>query len=237
MSFGNRAREVVEKLGYNQKEFASFLSLNESRVSKVLSSKNMPGYDMIEAICLRIPNINIRWLLTGEGEMYTYQSTRPIGLENQNILVPTAAFAGYTAEWPQERGEVTVLHVPGVKGSARTFEVSGDSMYPYLLDGDYVTCVQLEEIDRVRNNEVYVIVSREHGIQIKTVRSVRDLLHLSSMNGDYKEFSIPKEEVLELWEIKAKITDDVLNRSMRNAQEAKERRLNEILKKGLKGFK
>ena len=237
MSLGERINSLISDLGLNQKKFASSIGVSESLISRLVKFNSLKQANIIWGIVSIYPDVNIKWLLTGEGEMYTYQSTRPIGLENQNILVPTAAFAGYTAEWPQDRGEVTVLHVPGVKGPARTFEVSGDSMYPYLLDGDYVTCVQLEEIDRVRNNEVYVIVSRENGIQIKMVRSVRDLLHLSSMNGDYKEFSILKEEVLELWEIKAKITDDVLNRSMRNAQEAKERRLNEILKKGLEGFK
>ena len=50
-------------------ELATQLEVQRSNISHVLNGRNMPGAAFIEKLLLSFPDINARWLLTGNGEM------------------------------------------------------------------------------------------------------------------------------------------------------------------------
>ncbi len=50
-------------------ELATLLDVQRSNISHILNGRNKPGAAFIEKFLLSFPDLNARWLLTGEGEM------------------------------------------------------------------------------------------------------------------------------------------------------------------------
>ena len=50
-------------------ELAVLLDVQRSNISHILNGRNKPGAAFIEKFLLSFPDLNARWLLTGEGEM------------------------------------------------------------------------------------------------------------------------------------------------------------------------
>jgi len=50
--------------------FADILGVQRSGISHILSGRNKPGFDLIEKIVTKFPDINAEWLITGKGKMY-----------------------------------------------------------------------------------------------------------------------------------------------------------------------
>ena len=65
MSINNRVREFIKKKNISFREFADKTGMSESNVRL---SKNY-GSDKLERIIKAFPELNIIWLITGEGEM------------------------------------------------------------------------------------------------------------------------------------------------------------------------
>lgn len=54
----------------NQQSFASLIGLSPASLSNILQERTRPTLKTVEAIHQKIPNININWLLYGNGPMY-----------------------------------------------------------------------------------------------------------------------------------------------------------------------
>ena len=50
-------------------ELSSLLEVQRSNISHILNGRNKPGASFIERLLLMFPDLNARWLLTGEGSM------------------------------------------------------------------------------------------------------------------------------------------------------------------------
>ena len=55
--------------GVSASEFADTIGIQRSNVTHVLHERNKPGLQFIVKILESFPEINAKWLLTGEGEM------------------------------------------------------------------------------------------------------------------------------------------------------------------------
>jgi transcriptional regulator with XRE-family HTH domain len=59
-------------------ELAGLLDVQRSNISHILNGRNKPGAAFIEKLLLSFPDLNARWLLTGEGEMVEKKVTTEI---------------------------------------------------------------------------------------------------------------------------------------------------------------
>ena len=50
-------------------ELSSLLGVQRSNISHILNGRNKPGASFMEKLLLAFPDLNARWLFTGEGEM------------------------------------------------------------------------------------------------------------------------------------------------------------------------
>lgn len=66
----DRIIKFIEDEKLNAAEFADTIGVQRSSVSHVLNGRNNPGFSFIQKILESYPNLNSRWLLTGEGSMY-----------------------------------------------------------------------------------------------------------------------------------------------------------------------
>jgi transcriptional regulator with XRE-family HTH domain len=57
-----------------QKEFCELVNVPRSSLSEIESGKRSPSLDVIVGISTHFKDINLNWLLTGEGDMYSSTS-------------------------------------------------------------------------------------------------------------------------------------------------------------------
>ncbi len=65
----------MENQHMTQKVFAKFIGISESTLSSVFNGKTNPTVQMIDAIHQHLPKVSTNWLMWGEGNMYSDQST------------------------------------------------------------------------------------------------------------------------------------------------------------------
>lgn len=65
----DRIKMYMEYKGISAGELALKLEVQRSNISHILNGRNKPGASFIEKMLLVYPDINARWLLTGDGEM------------------------------------------------------------------------------------------------------------------------------------------------------------------------
>ncbi len=71
--FSKRLRELMSHLGYanrQQSKFANDIGVTASFLSDVLNKKSGPSFSIVFGISDKFPEVDISWLLTGEGEMF-----------------------------------------------------------------------------------------------------------------------------------------------------------------------
>lgn len=127
---------------------------------------------------------------------------------NLNLLVPVQAQAGYAIEEPSVQAhECSPVSIPGIRGRARTVEVSGSSMEPVLYAGDWVVCTPVSEVSAIQDGAVHVVVSASNGVLIKYLKTDQSGLVCTSESGLlFPPVVIPYAEVRELWQARLVIT-------------------------------
>lgn len=69
----NRLKQFLAAENVTQAQFATTIGIGKANVSHVLAGRNRPGYDFIKAIMAGYPQLNINWLILGDGKMYVNQ--------------------------------------------------------------------------------------------------------------------------------------------------------------------
>lgn len=65
----DRIKKFMDYKSISAGELATLLEVQRSNISHVLNGRNKPGASFIERLLISFPDINARWLMTGEGEM------------------------------------------------------------------------------------------------------------------------------------------------------------------------
>ena len=62
-----RIKEIIEREGMAQSQFADFIGVNRPTLSHILLGRNNPSMEVVMKIHQKFPKINILWLLDGIG--------------------------------------------------------------------------------------------------------------------------------------------------------------------------
>ena len=62
-----RIKEIIEREGMSQGQFADYIGINRPTLSHVIAGRNNPSMDVVMKIHQHFPKINILWLLDGIG--------------------------------------------------------------------------------------------------------------------------------------------------------------------------
>ena len=130
---------------------------------------------------------------------------------NENIeLVSTRAEAGYLDSFndPEFIKELPKISFPNIpQGTYRGFEIQGDSMLP-MEPGSIVICSYLESIDQIKDDQTYVMVTKDRGLVYKRVRVKKDekKLILQSDNETYLPYEIVYGDIAEIWQYYAHLS-------------------------------
>lgn len=183
-------------------KLAAFLGIPPTTLSSWYS-RNSFDLDLIYEKCV---DIDLNWLLTGEGSMFRKESEKenipvahPSDSPMEGIpLIPISAMAGaFTGEQTVLEYECERFVVPTFKGAEFLISVKGSSMYPKYNSGDIVACKRLPMDDIFFQwNKVYVL-DTDQGPLIKRVKPGSDKEHvlIVSDNEHYEPFELPLDRI------------------------------------------
>ncbi len=132
--------------------------------------------------------------------------------DNNNLIevVPIKASAGYLAGYddPEYIEQLEKIKLPFLPtGKHRAFPIKGDSMLP-MKNGSYVVGRYVEDRNEIKTGRTYVLVTLNDGMVYKRVMNnieFNNSLLLMSDNKIYHDYSVPVDEVLEIWEFTCSI--------------------------------
>ena len=92
-----RIKEIIEREGMGQSQFADFIGVNRPTLSHILAGRNNPSMEVVLKIHQKFPKINLLWLLDGigsyEGDAIADYSSSTLA-EDQVADVDTMALYG-----------------------------------------------------------------------------------------------------------------------------------------------
>lgn len=221
MSVKERIKQFIEYKNLSIRGFSEIIGVSSGYITSMRKSIQP---DKLESIALHFPELNIQWLLTGDGVMLNTEqkSTDEATLiENPNIimapLVSQYAYAGYLSGFADPEYMETLPKVPMFvdhesKGKYVVFEVRGDSMEEDsrdgIFEGDRLYCrlikkdlwgykLHIKQWD-------FVIVHETDGILIKriTVHNVESGdITIHSLNPQYPDKVLNLREVSQLFNV------------------------------------
>ena len=211
MSIAGQNLKYLRKLrGWTQEEFANKLGIKRSLVGAYEEERADPRLDVLQVVS-EIFKLTLDELLTKElgnqsGTYLTRRRQMKMKSAERNLIhfVPVKAAAGYLANYADSEfiDELNTFTLPMLSGgNYRAFEIIGDSMLP-TPSGSIIVCEKIEDLNDVKNDQPYIVVSRNEGIVYKRVEKnnrYKNKLTLVSDNPQYQPYQINTEDVAELW--------------------------------------
>lgn len=83
----DRIRQLMEAQHLTQQRFAEMIDISPASLSSIFNDRTKPTLNHVDAIRKSFPNINLGWLLYGDGEMFLTS-----GLQNRSDVPATSTF-------------------------------------------------------------------------------------------------------------------------------------------------
>jgi transcriptional regulator with XRE-family HTH domain len=211
MSIANQNLKYLRKLrGWTQQEFADKLRVKRSLIGAYEEERAKPHLDVLETICdifkLSMDEILRKDLSDNKGNYLAKRRAMKMAGGRPDIpFVPVKAAAGYLNGYsdPEYIDELNTFTLPMLSGgNYRAFEILGDSMLP-TPSGSIIVGEKVENLDDIKNNNTYIVVSKSEGIVYKRIEKntrAKNKLTLISDNPAYQAYNISADDVMEMWQ-------------------------------------
>lgn len=215
-------RHLRKLKGLTQETLAENLKVSRSRVGSYEEGRSAPTIEFLIQLSdfFRLPiDILLRNDLTKSNDASFIEIGKqrvlfPITVDADNDdlieIVPAKASAGYLNGYddPEYIEQLQKIKLPFLPtGKHRAFPIKGDSMLP-MKDGAFVIGRFIEDRSEIKTGKTYVLVTLNDGMVYKRVMNNIDFngsLLLMSDNKTYNSYSVPIDEVLEIWEFTCSI--------------------------------
>lgn len=217
MNFAQNIKYLRNKHDLSQEAMADELGITRSRVTSYEYERAEPN---IEALLLyseyfKLPIdalIKTDLTLSKDGAFLDIGNHRilyPVLVndENEDVIevIPRKASAGYLQGYTDTEyfADMPIMNLSFLpSGKYRAFPIEGDSMHPWVQDGDYVVGEFMENARTLKSGDCYIILTAKEGLVYKRVFTDRlkdGYITLHSDNTFYKPYDVHLSEVLELW--------------------------------------
>jgi transcriptional regulator with XRE-family HTH domain len=212
MSQAGQNLKYLRKLrGWTQEEFAVKLGIKRSLIGAYEEERADPRLEVLEVVCeifkLTLDELLLKDLSDTSGSYLAKRRQQKMMAAERNIIhfVPVKAAAGYLAGYADSEfiDELNTFTLPMLSGgNYRAFEIIGDSMMP-TPSGSIIVGEKIDFKEDVKNDQAYIVVSRNEGIVYKRVvknNKIKDKYTLVSDNPQYQPYQVNVEDVVELWQ-------------------------------------
>ncbi len=207
MGVKDRLLEFISSEKIAVSEFERRAGLSNGYVSK---ERRAISNDKIPYISKAFPQLNLKWVNTGEGEMLNGVDNRIGGNGSEVIFVPVLnldARGGFSTNEALEM-ECSVGLMPFSRNIARegdfVIQIYGDSMSPKYESGSMVLVRKIEMWrEYIEFGATYVLELQDARRIIKNVHKGKDenSFKLVSINPTYEPSDIPKSMVLQVFRV------------------------------------
>lgn len=227
-----RLGEFIDYKGVSVSRFEKKIGMSNASFGKSLRNNKSIGVDKLENILKAYPEINIFWLMYGEGEMIledegniksvkngepnaVFKLKSDNELKDQEIpLYNIEAAAGLVSLFQSnsDNKPIDTLKIPNLPKCDGAVFVTGDSMYPLLKSGDIVVYKQINDFSSdIFWGEMYLIsveVAGEEYISVKYIQK-SDLgeryIKLVSQNQHHQSKDVELNKVRAMALVKASV--------------------------------
>ena len=199
---------------WSQEQLADELDITRARIGSYEETRCDPPIDVLIKLS-NLFHIAIDALIKCDLRTFDFDSFIKVG-ENRLLfpivvdkdnndrveVVTVSASAGYL-NWysdPEYIEKLPLMNLPfHVTGKHRAFPIKGDSMPP-LRDGCYVFGKFVESLNHITDGKTYVLITQTEGVVYKRVYKKGNVLELYSDNRNYKPYTVPVSDIVEIWE-------------------------------------
>ena len=211
MEIVDRIKLFREYLGIGQTAFEVNIGVARGYFSNVKTL----GSDRILRIHTKYPELNIEWLVTGNGEMIKNAEREQKTIEISESAISetkrkgaliydidaTCGLSGRDIEFTDEK-VIGSIDAPEINSDSKIIFATGDSMLPLIASGDRVVIRKIERWDYFNYGQVYLIITNEYRLIKRVRRHPKDadnLILLRSENPNYDDIDLPKREIIHLF--------------------------------------
>lgn len=217
MSVAGQNLKYLRKLrGWTQEEFAIKLKIKRSLLGAYEEERAEPRIEVLEIagdiFKLTLDDLLLSELGDNKGNYLAKRRAQKLAAGAPEIsFVPVKAAAGYLAGHsdPEYIDELNTFTLPMLSpGNYRAFEIIGDSMLP-TPSGSIIIGEMTGNLEDIKSNQTYVIISRNEGIVYKRVMKnakSKGKLTLVSDNSTYQPYTVNANDILEIWKANMVIT-------------------------------
>lgn len=210
MSTAGKNLKYLRRLrGWTQEEFASRLHIKRSLLGAYEEERAEPRIDVLEIVGdifkFTLDDLLLKDLSDSKGNYLARRRAQKMSSASNEIqFVPVKAAAGYMAGYadPEFIDELNTFTLPMLSpGQYRAFEIVGDSMLP-TPSGSVIVGEKVENMDDVKSNQTYIVVSRNEGIVYKRVLKngrLKNKVTMVSDNPSYQPYNVSSEDIMEIW--------------------------------------
>lgn len=190
----DRVLEFIKAEGLTVKKFETTSSLSNGAVSKMGDNTRRRILDLISGA---YPQLNMSWLLTGDGDMYV--SAEPEKSYTEGVPYYDVDFKLGFDELihPGAPNPEYLIRMPGYEKATMWCNASGDSMSPEINNGDIIALQCVEDFSFLPFGDVYGFITTNGMRTIKRLgRSNQDgFYRLIPTNKEYDEQDIPINKI------------------------------------------
>lgn len=138
----DRINLILKAKNLTSRQFAEEIGIQPSGMSHILSGRNRPSLDFVMKVVTRYPEIDIKWLTLGEGEMYVspysmpvnamvsgVRNGKPVGGDNGFIVEPVEEMP---VELEPETKDATLFDEPDLFSQTEPVPVPEAKPQPYV---------------------------------------------------------------------------------------------------------
>jgi transcriptional regulator with XRE-family HTH domain len=213
-------RHLRKQNQLTQDQLAQKLGLKRAMIGAYEESRAEPRLLTLQHLCqffkVRMDQLVLRDLTTEKTEEEVDVKGQKLrilpvvvsaeGDKELGTLVPVKASAGYLNGYGDAdfvgalpRFSLPFPELPQDR-TYRVFQIRGNSMLP-LPPGAYVISEYVQDWNDIRNEECYILITRDEGVVYKRViNNMREgQLLLKSDNPEYEPYTVPIGRVVEVW--------------------------------------
>lgn len=209
MAVRDRLKAYLKEKNISQADFAIGIGASTGYVNAIVKTI---GSDKLAIIREKFPDLNIGWLLTGEGEMLKSATAAPTTTENGVPFYDMDVTASITESFNDVREEVQYyINFPPLNDCDAAFPVYGDSMVPDFYPGEVILVREIRNVDSMLWGEPYLVITNADCDNLRTIKNVylsedRQKFILRATNPRYAgDTIVPRDSVLKIFLVKGKV--------------------------------
>ena len=192
----DRVLEFIKAEEISVKRFETRASLSNGAVSKMGDNTRRK---ILDKIVSAYPQLNMNWLLTGEGEMLSKNEPKPEISYTDGVPYYDEMFECGFNELvaPNSESPEYLIKMPGYEKATLWCNASGASMEPEISNGDIIAMRRIEDFSFLPFGDIYGIITTNGMRTIKRLGRSSDptCYRLIPTNKEYDEQDIPKSMI------------------------------------------